>query len=144
VLGGRGAESAQLSVAAEMKPSHNAATRRNRLIEICESFPDVQVRVLGRRKEHRSFLVRKKILAYYLHDHHSDGRIALWCKAGPGEQGRLVEDDPRRFFVPPYVGPRGWLGVRLDLTSVDWAQVAYFVRNAYRLTASRAQIARME
>jgi phosphoribosylglycinamide formyltransferase-1 len=127
-----------------MKPSRNAATRRDRLVEICESFPDVQVKVLGRRKEHCSFLVRKKILAYYVYDHHSDGRIALWCKAGPGEQGRLVEDDPRRFFVPPYVGPRGWLGVRLDLTSVDWTQVAYLVRNAYRLTASRAQITRME
>ncbi len=120
-----------------MKPSRNAATRRDRLVEICESFPDVQVTVLGRRKEHRSFL-------YYLYDHHDDGRIALWCKAGPGEQGRLVEDDSRRFFVPPYVGPKGWVGVRLDLRSVDWTQVAYLVRNAYRLTASRAQIARME
>jgi hypothetical protein len=127
-----------------MKPPSNAAKRRDRLLEICASFPDVQVTVLGRRKEHRSFLVRKKILAYYLYDHHRDGRIALWCKAGPGEQGRLVEEDPRRFFVPPYVGPRGWVGVRLDLGSVDWNQVAYLVRNAYRLTASRAQIARME
>ena len=129
---------------AEMKASRNIATRRKRLVAICESFPDVQVTVLGRRKEHRSFLVRKKILAYYLYDHHDDGRIALWCKAGPGEQGRLVEDDSGRFFVPPYVGPKGWVGVRLDLRSVDWTQVAYLVRNAYRLTASRAQIARME
>jgi len=131
-------------VVAQMKPSRNAATRRDRLVEICESLPDVQVTVLGRRKEHRSFLVRKKILAYYLYDHHDDVRIALWCKAGPGEQGRLVEDDSGRFFVPPYVGPKGWVGVRLDLRSVDWTQVAYLVRNAYRLTASRAQIARME
>jgi hypothetical protein len=127
-----------------MKPARNAPARRDRLVEICESMPDVQVTVLGRRREHRTFLVRKKILAYYLYDHHRDGRIALWCKAGPGEQSRLVEDDPRRFFVPPYVGARGWVGVRLDLRSVDWTQVAYLVRNAYRLTASRAQIARME
>lgn len=124
--------------------SRTAATRLRRLAEICEGLPDVQTAAIGRRKEHRSFLVRKKIIAYYLFDHHGDGRIALWCKAAPGEQGRLVEDDPRRFFVPPYLGPRGWVGVRLDLESVDWAQVAYLVRNAYRLTASKAQIARLE
>src|SRR5262249_59786569 len=74
--------------------------RRARLIEIGASLPDVEVAVIGRRKEHRSFLVRKKIFAYYLEDHHGDGKVALWCKAGPGEQGRLREQDPRRFFIP--------------------------------------------
>jgi hypothetical protein len=127
-----------------MKASRTTGSRLKRVVGICQSLPDVQTAGLGRRGEHRSFLVRKKIIAYYLFDHHRDGRIALWCKAGPGEQGRLIEEDPRRFFVPPYLGPRGWVGVRLDLRSVDWAQVAYLVRNAYRLTASRAQIARME
>jgi hypothetical protein len=118
--------------------------RRDRLVDICASLPEVQVTALGRRKEHRSFLVRKKIFAYYLEDHHGDGKVALWCKAGPGEQGRLVEEDPRRFFVPAYLGPKGWVGVRLDLGTVDWTEVAYLVRSAYRMTASRAQVARME
>lgn len=127
-----------------MRRPPGTAARRARLVRICESLPDVQSAVVGRRKEHLSFTVRKKIFTYYLDDHHGDGRIALWCKAAPGEQGRLVEEDPRRFFRPPYLGPRGWVGVRLDLRSVDWGQVAYLVRNAYRLTASRAQIARLE
>jgi hypothetical protein len=127
-----------------VKTSRGTTGRFRRLVGICESLPDVQTAAIGRRSEHRSFLVRKKILAYYLVDHHGDGRIALWCKAAPGEQGRLVDEDPRRFFVPPYLGHRGWVGVRLDLGPVDWAQVAYLVRNAYRLTASRSQIARME
>jgi predicted DNA-binding protein (MmcQ/YjbR family) len=127
-----------------VKTTRNTAARLERLVQVCESLPDAQTTNLGRRGEHRSFVVRKKIFAYYLFDHHGDGRIALWCKAGPGEQGRLVEEDPRRFFVPAYLGPRGWIGVRLDLGSVDWAGIAYLVGNAYRMTASRAQIARME
>jgi phosphoribosylglycinamide formyltransferase-1 len=127
-----------------MKFPRNTASRYKRIVEILESFPDVETKTIGRRGEHRTFLVRKKVIAYYLVDHHGDGRIALWCKAAPGEQSRLVEEDPRRFFIPPYLGPRGWVGVRLDLESVDWAQVAYLARNAYRVTASRAQIARME
>ena len=127
-----------------MKASRNTAGRYQRLATIGESLPDAETLVMGRRDEHRSFRVRKKIFAYYVFDHHGDGRIALWCKAGPGDQGLLVEEDPDRFFVPPYMGPRGWVGVRLDLKSVDWGQIAYLVRNAYRLTATKAQIARME
>ena len=110
-------------------------TRRERLAAICGSLPEATAVTLGLRREHRSFQVRKKIFGYYLFDHHRDGRIALWCKAGPGEQGRLVEQDPRRFFVPAYVGHRGWVGVRLDLRSVNWAEVQYLVTAAYRLTA---------
>ena len=91
-----------------------------------------------------TFRVKKKIFAYYLFDHHRDGRIALWCKGAPGEQGRLVEEDPRRFFVPPYVGRRGWVGLRLDSRTVQWAEVAHLVRTAYRLTAPRALAARVE
>ena len=130
--------------ASGLKRSRDTAARLKRLARLCESLPDATTADLGRRHEHRSFLVRKKIFAYYCFDHHGDGRIALWCKAGPGEQGRLVEEDSRRYFIPPYLGPRGWIGVRLDLGSVYWAGVAFLVRNAYRMTASRAQVARLE
>jgi hypothetical protein len=127
-----------------VKRPAGTAARRARVIEICEALPDVRVAAMGRRHEHLSFTVRKKTFVYYLDDHHGDGRIALWSKAAPGEQGRLVEEDPRRFFRPPYLGPRGWVGMRLDLGSVDWSQVAYLVLSAYRLTASKAQVARLE
>jgi len=129
--------------ASGLKKSRNGA-RLKRLVRLCESLPDATTLPLGRKREHRSFLVRKKIFAYYCFDHHGDGRIALWCKAGPGEQSRLIEEDPSRFFIPPYLGPRGWIAARLDLGSVDWASLAYLVRNAYRMTASRAQAARLE
>jgi len=99
---------------------------------------------VGVADQHLAFRVRKKTFAYYLHDHHGDGRIALCCKADPGEQNRIVEEDPRRFFVPPYLGPKGWIGVRLDRSNVDWGEVAYLVWMAYRLTAPKGLVARLE
>jgi hypothetical protein len=65
-----------------------------------------------------------------LTDHHGDGRFAIWCAAPPGMQQALVEGDPECFFVPPYVGHRGWLGMRLD-RDLLWEQVAGIVEDAY-------------
>jgi hypothetical protein len=61
---------------------------------------------------------------------HRDGRVSLWCKAPPGAQEALVGSDPERFFVPPYVGHRGWLGFRLD-RDLDWNELAGIVEDAY-------------
>jgi phosphoribosylglycinamide formyltransferase-1 len=126
------------------KRSPQVARRRGRLAKICQALPEVDVAAEGRKNEHLTFRIRKKIMAYYLYDHHGDGRIALWCKAAPGEQESLLAKDPRRFFVPPYVGPGGWVGMRLDLATVDWGLVAYLVGMAYRLTAPRRLVARLE
>ena len=65
-----------------------------------------------------------------LTDHHGDGRFAVWCAAPEGIQRMLVEADPERFFVPPYVGHRGWLGVRLD-RALDWDELAGIAEDAY-------------
>jgi hypothetical protein len=65
-----------------------------------------------------------------------DGRISLWCKAPPGSQMVLVGADPERFFVPPYVGHLGWVGVRLDRRP-DWDEVAALVKRSYRLVAPK-------
>ncbi len=100
--------------------------------------------MVGVADQHVAFRVRKKTFAYYLYDHHGDARVALCCKAAPGEQGDLVEQDPRRFFIPPYLGPKGWVGVRLDLSGVDWGEIANLVGMAYRLSAPRALVARLE
>jgi hypothetical protein len=67
-------------------------------------------------------------------DHHHDDRLAFWCAGPPGAQGVLVESDPERFFVPPYVGHRGWLGVRLDVP-VDWHEITRIVDDAWRTVA---------
>ena len=78
----------------------------------------------------------KRAFVMYMDNHHDDGRLALWCDAPPGAQDALVHADGRRFFVPPYVGTRGWLGVRLDL-DLDWEQVADIVEDAYQMASSK-------
>jgi hypothetical protein len=107
--------------------------RRERLLALCRSLPGASADRAG--VDHLAFKVGKRIFAYYTYDHHGDGMIALLCKAPPGEQARLVKEDPTRYFVPPYVGPRGWVGVRLDTPRVDWREVKNLAFAAYVLTA---------
>src|SRR3954463_4974483 len=76
-----------------------------------------------------SFFIRdKKTFVMFHDDHHGDDRLAIWCAAPPGVQGLVVEEDPRRFFVPAYVGHRGWIGVRLDV-DVDWPEVEQVIED---------------
>jgi hypothetical protein len=116
-----------------LEESPDVAGRRERLIALCRALPEATAERAG--VQHLAFKVRKKIFAYYVYDHHRDGRIALLCKAPPGEQGQLVDEDPDRYFVPPYVGPRGWVGLRLDSPRVDWKAVKNLVLVAYVLTS---------
>ncbi|MEP6546043.1 MAG: MmcQ/YjbR family DNA-binding protein [Gammaproteobacteria bacterium] len=83
-----------------------------------------------------------KTFAMYAVNHHGDGRVALWLNALPGAQELHVGADPQHFFVPPYVGPRGWLGVRLD-KGLAWKHVTRLVREAYEKVASPALRARI-
>ena len=83
-----------------------------------------------------SWFVRDRKLFVTYADHHHDDRLAFWCAAAPGEQQALVRLDPERFFVPPYVGGRGWLGVYLDVP-VDWDQVGQIVADAHRAVAPK-------
>ncbi|MBI1815377.1 MAG: MmcQ/YjbR family DNA-binding protein [Deltaproteobacteria bacterium] len=87
-----------------------------------------------------TFRVRDKIFAMMKY---GDGRISMWCKAPPGVQSILVGADPKRFFVPPYVGHKGWIGVRLDIT-IDWDEVATHAQESYRMTAPRRRRARLD
>jgi hypothetical protein len=81
-----------------------------------------------------NFRVRGKTFATYAVNHHGDGRVALWLNALPGSQDLHVHAEPKHFFVPPYVGPRGWLGVVLD-RGIAWKRVAALVREAYEKAA---------
>jgi len=81
-----------------------------------------------------NFRVRGKTFATYVVNHHGDRRVALWLPAADGAQDHHVRSDPRNFFVPPYVGPRGWLGVRLD-GGLAWKRIAALVREAYEHVA---------
>ncbi len=84
-----------------------------------------------------TFRIRdKKMFAMYMDDHHDDGRLALWLNSSAEVRDMLVDADPERFFVPPYMGPRGWLGLRLD-RKLDWDEVADFIEESYRLAAPK-------
>ncbi|QLY27837.1 MmcQ/YjbR family DNA-binding protein [Nocardia huaxiensis] len=76
-------------------------------------------------------------------DHHHDGRVGFWCAAPVGAQEELVGAEPERFFRPPYVGHRGWLGVYLDV-EVDWGEVGEIVQDAYRSVASKRLVAELD
>jgi hypothetical protein len=89
------------------------------------------------------FVRGKKTFVMFQDDHHGDGRLAIWCAAPPGVQGQLVSEEPDRFFVPPYVGHRGWLGVRLD-RAVDWAEIDGIVLDAFRAVAPKTLAARLD
>jgi hypothetical protein len=104
-----------------------------RVREICLALPETSERLSHGAP---SFFVRgKRAFLMVLTNHHGDGRFAIWCAAPGGVQGMLVEADPERFFVPPYVGHRGWLGVRLD-RGLDWEELAGIVEDAYAEVAS--------
>jgi predicted DNA-binding protein (MmcQ/YjbR family) len=81
-----------------------------------------------------NFRVRGKTFATYSVNHHGDGRVALWLNAPAGSQDQHVRNEPEHFFVPPYVGPRGWLGVLLD-RGLAWTRIAALVREAYEKVA---------
>ena len=90
-----------------------------------------------------TFRVRGKLFAHFADNHHGDGRVALWLKAEPGARELLVEAAPDRFFVPPYVGPRGWLGLRVD-GEADWEEAAELVEASWRLIAPKRVLAAFE
>lgn len=99
-----------------------------RIRKLCLALPEV-----SERPSHGAptFFVRgKRAFVMVLANHHGDGRFAIWCAAAQGMQEMLVEGDAARFFRPPYVGHRGWLGVRLD-RGVDWDELAGIVEDAY-------------
>ncbi|MGH9895073.1 MAG: MmcQ/YjbR family DNA-binding protein, partial [bacterium] len=79
------------------------------------------------------FIRDKKVFVTYA-DHHHDDRLGFWCAAPVGVQEARTEAEPARFFRPPYVGHRGWLGVYLDVP-VDWDEIAEIVEDAYRSIA---------
>ena len=99
-----------------------------KLREICLALPETSERLSHGAP---TFFVRaKRAFLMVLTNHHGDGRFAIWCAAPDGMQRMLVEADPERFFVPPYVGHRGWLGVRLD-RGIHWDELAGIAEDAY-------------
>ena len=84
-----------------------------------------------------TFFVSKRVFVMYAENHHGDLRYGLWCNAAEGAQEILLEADPENFFYPPYVGCKGWIGLRLDRTA-KWETVRSIVKDAYDATRARA------
>ncbi len=118
-----------------MKPKDIRAAVR----EICLSLPEAEERA-GKRMP--DYLVRGKVFALLAVNHHGDGNTALWLPAPRGAQQLHVEMEPEHYFVPPYVGPRGWLGVHLDRGN-DWLAIESRVREAYAHVAPAEPKARI-
>lgn len=115
--------------------------RLARLSEICLALPEATRELSG---AHATFRVRGKTFAYFLDDHHGDGIIGLTCRAPWGEPGALVAADPERFYLPAYLGPRGWVGLRLDLGEVDWDEASDLVTDSYLRVAPKRLAAQLE
>jgi len=102
-----------------------------RLRALCTRLPEVTEKLSHGEP---TWFVRKSFVMFA--DHHHDDRLAFWCAAPPGVQEALVAAHPERFFRPPYVGSRGWLGVYLDVP-VDWDEIAGLVEDAYDVVAAK-------
>jgi hypothetical protein len=111
------------------------------LRERCLRLPEVTERLS--HGEPTWFVRGKRTFVTYANHHHDD-RLAFWCAAPAGAQESLVTMAPERFFVPPYVGQRGWLGVRLDRPPLDWAEIQDLVEVAYRQVASKRLLAQLD
>jgi hypothetical protein len=106
--------------------AHEETLRQMR--ELCLALPETSERLSHGAP---TFFVRgKRAFLMVLTNFHGDGRFAIWCAAAVGLQEMLVDADPEKFFRPPYVGHRGWLGVRLD-RGLDWDELAGIVEDAY-------------
>lgn len=106
----------------------------DRLRAICLAMPESEERETW---EIPTYRIRGKIFAL---ESAIDERPAVWCKAQEGSQELLVSADPQRFFVPPYLGHKGWIGMWLD-NRADWTEVAELVRRSYRLIAPKKLVA---
>jgi hypothetical protein len=108
-----------------------------RLRALCLALPEVTEKVSHGEP---TWFVRRVFVMYA--ERHHDDRVAFWCAAPPGAQEELVAAEPERFFRPPYVGGRGWLGVRLD-RDPDWTEIAEIVTDAHRQIAPARLVARL-
>ena len=86
---------------------------------------------------HAGFLVRKKTFAYFLDNHHGDGIVSIACKVLPSENTALAAAQPKRYYIPAYIGPRGWVALRLDTGKIDWSEVRDLLLGSYLLTAPK-------
>lgn len=114
--------------------------RLKRLTAIAAALPEA---VVEPYHDHFVFKVRKKTFAYYLVNHHGDGVVGLCCKSTFDRQQELIFRDPVSYLVPAYLGPSGWVTLRMDLKRADWDAATELLFAAYRLQAPKSLAAQV-
>jgi len=107
-------------------------TALSRVRRACLALPDTHEKEAWGAP---TFRACGRLFVMFVDNHHADGRLAIWCNAPPGAQDALVASKPKHFFVPPYVGRSGWVGVRLD-AGLGWTAVSTRIKEAYKTTVS--------
>jgi hypothetical protein len=118
-------------MARERKPVQSEEHLR-RVRRICAGLPETTEKLSHGEP---TFFVRKKVYAMFANNHHNDGHVAVWIPAAPGFQAMLINSWPEKFFRPPYVGVRGWIGI--ELASLDDEELATHLRDAWSLVAPK-------
>ena len=111
-----------------------------RLREVCLAFPGAEEKLAWGEPTFRA----GKMFAQFDNNHHNSGHVSVWVKAPPGAQEILTGANPGRFFIPPYQGPAGWIGIRLDDDDVDWDEVAAIVEDGFRMVAPKRSLAELD
>ena len=114
--------------------------RLTRVTALCLALPEA-VRIV--HTDHADFRVRKKVFAYFLNNHHGDGIVSVCCKSELGENTDRVHNDPERYYLPAYIGKRGWFGLRLDRSPINWRDVENALQLSYCLAAPRVLASRV-
>lgn len=117
-----------------MSSSTSEDLRLRRVTALCEALPQV-TRML--RGDHADFRVRSRVFAYFLNNHHGDGIVSICCKSELGENVDRASSQPERFYLPAYIGARGWFGLRLDSGPIDWREVENILELSYCLVAPK-------
>jgi hypothetical protein len=117
------------------KGSATAASGEDHLRRVrrfCAALPDTTEKLSHGEP---TFFVAKKVYAMFANNHHNDGHVAVWIPAPPGLQATLIKSEPKKFFTPPYVGVRGWVGIELE--EIDDEELAFHISEAWHLIAPK-------
>ena len=119
----------------------NKSVGLSKVTDLCMALPEATCELHG---DHADFKVRKKVFAYFLNSHHGDGIVSVCVKSELGENEERAKNYPNRYYLPAYIGKRGWLGVYLNRGAIDWNEVRNVVELSYMLVAPKALVARLK
>ncbi len=115
--------------------------RMAQVTKACLALPEATCEISG---AHAIYRVRKKTFAYFMNDHHGDGKVCVSGKVAPGDNAALAAAQPDRFYLPAYTASKGWVALRLDVGKIDWDEVRELVIDSYRRVAPKTLAAKVK